>query len=85
MNARASNTVPPPPPPPDRKPEPLPKTPADPEKGSVPPVTRLNATRLPSGDSDGHSTLSARVVRVRERMSPRTSAVVPAVFMPTVA
>ena len=47
MSARASNPVPPPPPP-DRKPEPLPKTPEDPEKGRVPPITEPGKSEHPT-------------------------------------
>lgn len=58
MSARASNPVPPPPPPPDRNPEPLPKTPEDPEKGRVPPVTEPGKSEHPK---------QGRSVRARER------------------
>ena len=49
MSARTSNAVPPPPPPPppDLSPEPLPKTPDDPEKGRGPPITEPGKSEHP--------------------------------------
>ena len=35
-------------PPPDRKPEPVPKTPEDPEKGRVPPITEPGKSEHPN-------------------------------------
>ncbi|UUT34501.1 hypothetical protein [Microbacterium elymi] len=53
--------------------------------GPAPEVTRLNAMRVPSGESEGHSTVSMTDRSVRFLMSPLTRYVCPTVVMPTVA
>ena len=47
MTACASKPLPPPPQSPGRKPKPVPNTPEDPEKGSVPPVTEPGKSEHP--------------------------------------